>query len=206
MKLIGLLIEWLQGCRVRLCAHWFRFWFVLRETPRHKKIDLASGVQFFVPIKGGGRGKIVVGENSKFGFPLAFRFGNGNIMLQARSPEAEIIIGRNNWFSNNSSLCAMKRIQIGDDCRIGDCVAMVDTDFHEILPAFRNRSVGVIKPIIVGNNVWIGSRAMVLKGVTIGDNAVIGAMSLVTADVPANSIAAGVPAKVLGKIEEVAEV
>jgi acetyltransferase-like isoleucine patch superfamily enzyme len=55
----------------------------------------------------------------------------------------------------------------------------------------------MIQPIIIGNNVWIGTNVTVLKGVTIGDGAIIAAGSVVTKDVPANCMAAGVPAKVI---------
>lgn len=51
------------------------------------------------------------------------------------------------------------------------------------------------KPIVIGDNVWIASRATILAGVTIGDNSVIAAGALVTKDIPPNSIAMGVPAK-----------
>jgi maltose O-acetyltransferase len=61
--------------------------------------------------------------------------------------------------------------------------------------------VGTIKPVSIGNNVWIGSRVMILKGASIGDNSVIAAMSVVTSAIPANCVAAGVPAKVIRKIE-----
>jgi acetyltransferase-like isoleucine patch superfamily enzyme len=49
----------------------------------------------------------------------------------------------------------------------------------------------------VGNNVWIGYGACILRGVTVGDNAVIGTSAVVTRDVPANAVVAGVPARVL---------
>lgn len=51
------------------------------------------------------------------------------------------------------------------------------------------------KPIVIGDNVWIASRATILAGVTIGDNSVVAAGALVTKDIPPNSIAMGVPAK-----------
>jgi maltose O-acetyltransferase len=182
------------------CA-WYRHWFLLMEKPGHRMIDLGQGVTFFVPVRAMGRGTLKVGNETKFGFRLAHRLGTGEIMLQTRTPDAEIIIGKNNLFSNNSMLCAMRSIRIGDDCRVGDSVSIIDADFHEINPATRNCSAGVTKPVVIGNNVWIGSRAMVLKGVAIGDNSVVGAMSLVTKEVPANSIAAGVPARVIRKLE-----
>ena len=64
-----------------------------------------------------------------------------------------------------------------------------DLDDHSITPPSR--------PIIVGDNVWIGTRAIILPGVTIGDGAVIGAGAVVTKDVPARSVAAGNPARIL---------
>lgn len=180
---------------------WYRQWFLITETPRHRKITLGKGVIFHVPVMGGGEGTIQVGDHTNFGFRLAGRLGSGEILLQARTPEAEIVIGRDNWLNNNTSLCAVQSIRIGDLCRIGDFVAIMDADFHEINPATRDRSAGVIKPVRIGNNVWIGSRVMVLKGASIGDNSVIAAMSVVTSAIPANCVAAGVPAKVIRKIE-----
>lgn len=56
--------------------------------------------------------------------------------------------------------------------------------------------------IIIGNNVYIGRKTTILKNVTIGDNVIIGYGSLVTKNIPANSVAAGVPAKVICTIDE----
>jgi acetyltransferase-like isoleucine patch superfamily enzyme len=50
---------------------------------------------------------------------------------------------------------------------------------------------------VVGNNVWVGAKATILQGVRIGDNAVIGANAVVTRDVPANTVAVGIPARVI---------
>ena len=52
-------------------------------------------------------------------------------------------------------------------------------------------------PIVIGNHVWIGRRAMIMKGVTIGDGAVVAAGAIVTKDVPPNCVVAGVPARVV---------
>lgn len=56
------------------------------------------------------------------------------------------------------------------------------------------------KPIVIGNNVWLGGGAVVLPGVTIGDNSVIGAGSVVTKDIPANVVAVGNPGRVVRKL------
>ena len=70
---------------------------------------------------------------------------------------------------------------------------------HNEDPANRHELYG--KPINIGKNVWIGSNATVLQGVTIGDGAIIAAGAVVTKDVPENTIAAGVPAKVIRKVK-----
>lgn len=56
--------------------------------------------------------------------------------------------------------------------------------------------------VTIGNNIYFGTNVVVLKGVTIGDNCVIGACSLVTKNIPANSVAAGVPCRVICSIDE----
>ena len=56
--------------------------------------------------------------------------------------------------------------------------------------------------MIIGNNVWIGSGANILPGVSIGDNSIIGAGSVVIKDIPANSVAVGIPAKVIKNLDD----
>ena len=202
MKLVRIILNRWARYSGRIRARWYRWSFLFAERPRHRRIELGRDVAFLVPVRGGGQGSLRIGKGTSFGFPLAFRIGSGEIMLQARNPEAEIVIGENTVFSNNSVLCAVQSIRVGNQCRIGDSVSVIDADFHEIDPATRDRSVGVVKPVTIGNNVWIGSRTMVLKGASIGDNSVIGAMSLVASPIPPNCVAAGVPARVIRQLEQ----
>lgn len=65
-----------------------------------------------------------------------------------------------------------------------------------------NPEIDIVKPIKVGNNVFIGYGAVILPGVTIADNVVIGARSVVTKDIPQNSVVAGVPARVIKTMDE----
>ncbi|EMI41654.1 transferase hexapeptide repeat containing protein [Rhodopirellula sp. SWK7] len=87
-------------------------------------------------------------------------------------------------------------MSIGDRCLIGDGVTIFDSDFHGIHPDQRHQ-LGNHSPVSISNNVWLGSRVMVLKGVSIGENSIVAAMSVVTKDIPANVIAAGNPARVI---------
>jgi maltose O-acetyltransferase len=183
-----------------LQSAWYRRRFVLFEQPKHRLVELGAGVQFNVPIRGG-TGSLRIGANTMFGYREAYRIGSGEIMLQTRGEGAEIVVGANTGFNNNVVICATQSIRIGERCLIADGVAVYDSDFHELNPATRHTSAGVSAPVVIGNNVWLGSRAIILKGVTIGDNSVIGTMSLVTKDIPSNTVAAGIPAKVIRTLE-----
>jgi len=89
-------------------------------------------------------------------------------------------------------------ISIGNDVMIGPKVNLVSAG-HPTEPAQRRNGI-VKQPIAIGNNVWIGAAATILPGVTIGENAVVAAGAVVSRDVPANTIAAGVPARVLKRL------
>lgn len=87
-------------------------------------------------------------------------------------------------------------VTIGDDCFIGPGVHIY-TACHSTDPAERAIRKEWAEPVTIGNNVWIGGNVTILPGVTIGDNCTIGAGSVVTHSIPANTISAGNPAKVI---------
>jgi maltose O-acetyltransferase len=161
---------------------------------------MGKGNRLGVPLRVNGYGSVRIGSGNSLGYGMSPMMGSGTILIQARTPQASITIGEGNLTSNNISIVANDSIAIGDHCQMGDLVAIYDSDFHEINPATRNRTAGPSAPVRIGNNVWLGSRVMVLKGVSIGDNSVIAAMSVVTRSVPPNSLAAGIPAKVIRSI------
>lgn len=197
---IARLLHFAFGRFRRFRADWNKIAFIITEMPYHNSIEIGDGVTFHVPVRSGGCGTIKIGARTNLGFPLAPRLGNGEIMIQARTAEAEVVIGEENWLNNNSCIIATQHIFIGNGCQIGDLVMILDSDFHEINPERRNLSMGLAKPVRIGNNVWLGSRVMVLKGVSIGDNSVIAAMSVVTESIPSNCVAAGIPAKIMRTI------
>lgn len=89
-------------------------------------------------------------------------------------------------------------VTLGDGCQIGHNVVFATLN-HFLEP--EKRKMTYPAPIVLGKNVWVGSNVTILQGVTIGDNAVIAAGAVVTKDVSADCVVAGVPAKVIKKIE-----
>lgn len=73
---------------------------------------------------------------------------------------------------------------------------------YTLHPQLRNLGYEYGRPVVIGNNVWIGGNTVILPGVHIGDNAVIGAGSVVTGDIPPWCVAAGNPCRVIRTITE----
>lgn len=108
-----------------------------------------------------------------------------------------ITVGKNVFINSCCNFQDQGGISIGDGSLIGHR-AMLATLNHGFAPDDRGTLYPL--PIIIGKNVWIGASSTILPGVTIGDNAVVAAGAVVTKDVPANSVVAGVPAKILRTI------
>jgi maltose O-acetyltransferase len=91
-------------------------------------------------------------------------------------------------------------ITIGADVQIGTNVQLL-TPTHPVEPGPRRDKWEAAEPIVIGDNVWLGSGAIILPGVTIGENSVVGAGSVVTRDLPANVVAVGNPARIIRTLE-----
>ena len=91
------------------------------------------------------------------------------------------------------------KIQIGHSCMIASNAYLTDCDWHDV---YNRISIGKTAPINIENNVWIGDSAIVCKGVTIGENSIIGAGAVVVDSIPANSVAAGNPARVVKHLDD----
>lgn len=187
----------LSGILRRLGVGTRSLWQVVRAATSGGRIEWGGTNRLHVPLAIQGAGRLRVGSANNFGYHLAPRLGTGGLLLQPRAETAVISIGNRNAFSNNVAIVAMASIAIGDDCLFGDQVMVTDCDFHPVEPALRHAGHGGVAPVVIGDNVWIGSRSMILKGVSLGDNVVVGAMSVVTRSFPANVLIAGAPAKVV---------
>jgi len=110
---------------------------------------------------------------------------------------SNISIGDHTFINYGTSITAYQQVRIGRHCLLGHHVRILDKNEHGI----KERNVAPpAAPIVIEDNVWIGSHTIILPGVSIGSNSAIGAGSVVTRDVPANCLAVGNPARVLRRI------
>jgi len=143
------------------------------------------------------------------------------IFLEAS--DAKVSIGER-VFMGNSTIISKASVSLGNDILVAWGVTFYDHDSHsldflhrdeDIKQAYKdfinekgnylkNKNWGVVnsKPIVICDHVWIGAESMILKGVTVGEGAIIGARSVVTKDVPAYTIAAGNPARIVKYLKE----
>ncbi len=112
-----------------------------------------------------------------------------------------IHVGKNFFANYNCTIIDVAPVVIGDNCQMAPNVAIY-TAGHPVHPAARNTAFEYGIEVTIGDNVWIGGNTVILPGVHIGSNAVIGAGSVVTKDIPAWTVAAGNPCRVIRKIRE----
>ena len=127
----------------------------------------------------------------------------------------KILIGNNVFMNYNSFIGSMEAVTIGNDVIIATNVRIFDNNNYPTSPTQRemmshNDFYGELwtwkyaehKPVVIGDNVWIGEFSAILKGVTIGKGSIVASHSVVTKDVPPYVIVAGNPARVVKRLEE----
>ncbi len=110
-----------------------------------------------------------------------------------------ITIGDHVLISPGVRISAACSICIKDSCMLASHAYITDSDWHGIYD--RSLPPTETSHVVLEENVWVGDSAIVCKGVTIGKNSIIGAGSVVTANIPANVIAAGNPARIVRRLD-----
>ncbi len=159
----------------------------IKGTNNQVTIGSGTNVYNLQIVIHGNNNKLVIGKNCIVAGFMEM-FGNDN----------EISIGSETLFSTNVRLVAHggKHIRIGERCQIADCADIRTTDSHSILNAEGER-INPDESIEIGDRVWLTREVMVLKGAIIGSDSVIGPRSIITKQIPSNSLAIGIPAKVV---------
>ncbi|HYB22230.1 MAG TPA: acyltransferase [Solirubrobacteraceae bacterium] len=166
-------------------------WLKLRFRGRLQ----TDGICFICPrvkLEIGPRGTLRIGRWAWIGHASKIRVHEGEVDIGAKT-----VIGQ------ECTISAFQRVSIGRECIIADRVMLIDFD-HGVTEIERPiRLQGIYKrDVRVGHNVWMGYGACVLRGVSIGENSIVGTSAVVTKDSPANSVLAGVPARVIRMRDE----
>lgn len=100
------------------------------------------------------------------------------------------------FINQNCTIIAGADVEIEEGVMIGPLVTLLGVN-HDL----KNKNIVICKKVLLKKGCWIGARAIILPGVTVGENAVVAAGAIVTKNVEANTVVAGVPAKCIKKIE-----
>ena len=146
-----------------------------------------------------GKGVIKFSNDVKIGVIPSPFFYSTYAHIEARNLGSSITIGSGTWINNGFiAIAEYSSITIGRNCLIGAAVEILDSDFHGL--QVEERAVSKpqwASPVVIGDDVFIGSNVKIMKGVHIGDGAVVANSSVVVKDVPARSISGGNPAKLI---------
>ena len=140
-----------------------------------------------------GKGDLILGDDILFDGKSSFQFAT----RFADRPTLEV--GDGSGFGHQCGFTIGKRITIGRRCRVASGVWIFDTNGHSTDPAARWKGLppsdDEVKPVTIGDNVWIGRNSTIFPGVTIGEGSVVSTGAVVMNDVPPYSVVAGNPAR-----------
>lgn len=154
---------------------------------RHQNLKIEYGAVIVGRFVINGKGSILISKNCR-------------LINTSLNVEGVLKIGEN-CFLNGTTIVAMKSVIIGDDCLLSDAY-ITDTDFHNIEPELRRLPPGekTKRPVVIGRNVWIGDRGVVLKGSEIGDNSVVGSNAVIRGVIPSRVLCVGNPAQIVKRL------
>lgn len=197
-RIIRKIINLPRGLKIRYYRYWNRILFTIKGVEYGQGLNVTSSVFLILSP----HSKVSIGDNFVFTSGECINPLSRNIRgCISTNPNASIKIG-NNVGMSSTCIWSHYNITIGNNVQLGgDCI-LLDSDAHSLNYLDRRESVKdrINKkdaPIIIEDDVLIGTRCIILKGVTIGARSVIGSGSVVTKSIPADCIAAGNPCKVI---------
>jgi acetyltransferase-like isoleucine patch superfamily enzyme len=142
-----------------------------------------------------GCGRIVIGDGVRLSGQPQLGFNNRH------NDRPLLSIGDGTFIGHYTSISVAEAVRIGRHCLLAGGVSIADYDGHplnaEARRAGETSPLAEVRPVTIGDDVWIGTGATILKGVIVGDRAIVGAHAVVTKDVPPDTVVAGNPARVV---------
>lgn len=186
-------------------SNWFKLIMKLTKVQYGKNIKL-KGIPVIYNASGA---KLQIGNNvtvnSSFLSNLVGLYQR--TIIVTRTPQAELIIGDNVGISG-ATIYARESIRIGDNTLVGGNAKIFDNDFHPLEIEARNKDIKEkigSRPVVIGNNCFIGGNSIILKGTVLGDGCIVGAGAVVSGEFGDNCIIAGNPARVIKNLKHTKE-
>jgi acetyltransferase-like isoleucine patch superfamily enzyme len=181
------------GCRDGLDTALRFFWYEPLFRSQCARVGEGFQMEYLPYLQGSGR--IVLGDHVSFAGKPTFMFGNRG------ESTPEVTIGDGSFVGHDCTFACSSSITVGKHVLIAGKVRITDYDGHPVDAARRRAGEPTppegIRPVTIGDDVWLGEAAMILKGVTVGDRSIVGAGAVVTKDVPPDVVVAGNPARIV---------
>ncbi len=142
-----------------------------------------------------GRGRIVIGQGVRLSGKPTLCFSNRH------HGEPELLLGDHSFVGHDCCFQIAESVRIGRHCLLAGGVRIQDFDGHPVDAEQRRAGLPTpqqgIRPVVIGDDVWIGAGAIILKGVAVGARSIVGAGAVVSKDVPPDVVVAGNPARIV---------
>jgi len=190
-RISGLLLRFVQSTRI--------LYYKMIST-----LEIKGKPSLNQPLHATGQGELIFAGKVSIGVFPSPAFLSSHAYIEARNVGTSIHIGNGTWINNGFiAIAEHTRITIGNRCLIGPFCEILDSDFHGLNVSDRSRSYsGWAKPVIIGDDVFLGANVKILKGVTIGHGSVVANGSVVAKDIPPLTVAGGNPARIIKSISE----
>ena len=139
----------------------------------------------------GHNNRIIIGDRCTIGEGCSFWMEGNNITITIGSGTTFTLLCHFNAQENGA------RIDVGEDCMFSNKIIVRTSDSHPIYDMSSGKRINSPKPVVIGKHVWIAPDSKIMKGAIIGDGCIIGSNTMVSKHIPENSLAVGMPAKVV---------
>lgn len=139
----------------------------------------------------GHNNRIIIGDRCTIGKGCSFWMEGNNITITIGSGTTFTLLCHFNAQENGA------RIDVGEDCMFSNKIIVRTSDSHPIYDMSSGKRINSPKPVVIGKHVWIAPDSKIMKGAIIGDGCIIGSNTMVSKHIPENSLAVGMPAKVV---------
>ena len=139
----------------------------------------------------GHNNRIIIGDRCTIGKGCSFWMEGNNITITIGSGTTFTLLCHFNAQENGA------RIDVGEDCMFSNKIIVRTSDSHPIYDMSTGKRINSPKPVVIGKHVWIAPDSKIMKGAIIGDGCIIGSNTMVSKHIPENSLAVGMPAKVV---------